>query len=503
MKTHNHLFNQLRIVSIGIDTYRENIIYMRSDCPICRSEGFTALTRLMVHYQANFIIATLNVVESELLKEAEAALSEMAMIQLGVTVGDQITISHLKPIPSLSDVRAKMYHHKIEKASYFNIINDITKGFYADIEIAAFIAACAGDNMDLEEITWLTEAMIQSGTRLNWGNPIVLDKHSVGGLPGNRTTPIIVPIVAAAGLLIPKTSSRAITSSAGTADMLETMTQVNLSIERIMEVVGQENGCFAWGGSVKLSPADDILIAIEKALDVDSSGQMIASVLSKKAAAGATHVLIDIPVGDTAKVRTKDEAMHLQSYFETVGNAIGLKVKVILSDGSQPVGRGIGPVMEALDVLAVLRNQDHAPLDLKDKAIHLSGLLLEFSGTIDKGDGDRTARKILENGLAYAKFLSICMAQGGFKEPQLAKHKFNVLSEKAGIVKAIENRKLAKVAKLAGAPLYPSAGIHFNAPIGLKVEKGQSLFTIFAESEGVLNYVIEYLKTADPIINIE
>ena len=285
--------------------------------------------------------------------------------------------------------------------------------------------------------------------------------------------------------------------------MLETMTQVNLSIERIMEVVGRENGCFAWGGSVKLSPADDILIAIEKALDVDSAGQMIASVLSKKAAAGASHVLIDIPIGDTAKVRTKDEALHLQSYFEAVGNAIGLKVKVVLSDGSQPVGRGIGPALEALDVLAVLRNQDHAPLDLKDKAIHLSGLLLEFSGTIDKGNGDRTARKILENGLAYAKFLSICMAQGGFKEPQLAKHQFNVLSEKAGIVKTIDNRKLAKVAKLAGAPLYPSAGIHFNAPIGLKVEQGQSLFTIFAESEGVLNYVIEYLKTADPIINIE
>lgn len=502
MSVHTHRSNKLKVISIGIDTYRENIIYMRSDCHICRSEGFRALTRVVVHFQSNFIIATLNVIQTNLLKESEAALSEMAMKQLGISEGDNITVTHLNPITSLSNVRAKMYRKKLSKQAYFQIINDIAKGYYANIEIAAFISAVAGDNMDIEEIIWLTEAMIHSGVQLAWDTEIVLDKHSVGGLPGNRTTPIVVSIVAAFGLTIPKTSSRAITSPAGTADMMETMTDVNLSIEKVKEVVQKENGCFVWGGSVKLSPADDILITVEKALDVDSPGQMIASVLSKKAAAGATHVVIEIPTGVSAKIRTNDEALQLQDYFIAVGRAVGLKVEVLITDGSQPVGRGIGPALEAMDVLAVLRNQNDASNHLKEKAIQIAGALLEFSGKIRQGDGVTVAKEILENGTAYDKFLKICKAQGGFTEPNFAKYKTEIKSEFAGKVIAIDNRKLAKVAKLAGAPHFPSAGIYFISPIGTDIEKGQCLFTIYAESEGELNYAVDYLKATDQIIKI-
>ncbi len=501
-KQRNHV-HQLKLRSLGIDTYRENIIFMRSDCHICLSEGFTALTRLVVHHKNKSIIATLNVVKSNLLLDSEAALSEMAMKQLGVTDGDHISISHLKPIESLSDVRAKMFHHKIDKNAYFQIIHDITKGFYADIEIAAFIAACAGDNLDLEEITWLTEAMIHYGSRIKWNEKLILDKHCVGGLPGNRTTPIIVSIIAAAGLTIPKTSSRAITSPAGSADTIETMTPVNLSIEKIQEVVKKEKGCFTWGGTVKLSPADDILITVEKALDVDSAGQMIASVLSKKVAAGATHVVIEIPVGETAKVRTQAEGLKLQYYFKAVGNAVGLNIEVLITDGSQPVGKGIGPSLEAMDVLAVLRNKKDAPSDLKDKSLMISGALFELSGQMEKGKGILEAKQILESGKAYDKFLRICKAQGGFTEPKYGKFKTEIKSTVVGKVVSIDNRKLAKVAKLAGAPHYPAAGIYFEAPIGTQVEKGQTLFTIYAESEGELNYSLDYLKTSNHIITIE
>lgn len=498
-----HHTNQLKLRSLGIDTYGENIIYMRSDCHICISEGFKALTRLVVKHDGKSIIATLNVVLSDILKESEAALSEMAMKQLGISEGDFISVSHLKPIESMGDVRTKIYNQKIDKSAYYQIINDITNGLYADIEIAAFIASCAGDNMDLEEITWLTEAMIQSGSRINWENKLILDKHCIGGLPGNRTTPIVVSIIAAAGLTIPKTSSRAITSPAGSADTIETMTPVNLSIEKIKEVVAKENGCFAWGGSVKLSPADDILITVEKALDVDSSGQMIASVLSKKAAAGSTHVIIEIPVGKTAKVRTNEEAIKLQTYFKAVGNAIGLNVEIMITDGSQPVGNGIGPSLEAMDVLSVLRNQNDAPFDLRTKSLAITGILLEMSGKIGKGMGIDEAKHILDSGKAYDKFLKICLAQGGFTEPKYATHKTEIKSEHDGVFSAIDNRKLAKVAKLAGAPNNPSAGIYFFSPIGTKVTKGQTLYSIYSESNGELNYAIDYLKSANHIIKIE
>lgn len=494
--------NTLKVKSLGIDTYLENIIFMRSDCHICRSEGFTALTRLFVQYKEKKIIATLDVVHSELIQINEAGLSEMALKRLNVQDGDLITISHLKPIESLRDVRSKMYHKKIDEAAYYRIINDITNGLYSNIEIAAFIAGCAGDNLDLEEITWLTKAMIDSGSKLKWEGKTIMDKHSVSGLPGNRTTPIVVAIIASAGLTIPKISSRAITSPAGTSDTMETMTTVNLSIEKIKEVVNKEGGCFAWGRLAKLSPADDILITIEKALDVDSSGQMIASVLSKKAAAGSTHVVIEIPYGETAKVRTHEDALKLQYYFKATGDAIKLKLEVLITDGSQPIGKGIGPSLEAMDILAVLRNQKEAPSNLKEKSLMIAGVLLELSDTVEKGKGLLEATTILESGKAYEKFHKICLAQGGFKEPEFAKFKIEIRSEMAGEVISIDNRKLAKIAKLAGAPQSASAGIYFDSPIGTKIALDQILFTIYAESKGELQYALDYLKSVSPIIKI-
>lgn len=499
---HQHISKTLTVKSLGIDTYREHIIYMRSDCHICLSEGFSALTRVVVSLKESQIIATLNVVTSDLLQEHEVALSNMALKRLNAKAGDLIAITHLKQIESLSDVRAKMYHKKIDDVAYRRIINDLTRGLYSDIEIAAFIAACAGDNLDLDEIISLTKAMIDSGSRLKWDEKIILDKHSIGGLPGNRTTPIVVAIVAAAGLTIPKTSSRAITSPAGTSDTMETMTTVDLSVERLKEVVTKEGGCLAWGGSVNLSPADDILIRVEKALDIDSTGQMIASVLSKKAAAGSTHVVIEIPVGDTAKVRTQDEAIKLQYYFKAVGDAIKLNVVILITDGTQPIGKGIGPSLEAMDILSVLRNQNDAPADLKEKSLIISGALLELSGKIELGKGVTKAKQILESGQAYVKFQNICIAQGGFKEPKFARYKKDIKSETAGTVIGIDNRKLAKIAKLAGAPHSPSAGIYFNSPIGTKIEIGQILYTIYSEAEGELQYTVDYLNSISQIIKI-
>lgn len=268
----------------------------------------------------------------------------------------------------MHDVRAKIYENRLNEDSFQRIIQDIKDEKYSNIEIASFITACSGDHLNLEEIKSLTNAMIKAGLVLKWKNHPVVDKHCVGGLPGNRTTPIVVPIVAAMGLTFPKTSSRAITSPAGTADTIESITKVNLNISEMKSVVEQEGGCIVWGGSIGLSPVDDILIRVERALEVDSVGQMIASVLSKKAAAGSSHVVIDIPVGKTAKIRSEEDAEKLKYYFTVVGKSIGLKIKVLISDGSQPIGRGIGPSLEIKDCIEVLNNDPLAPQDLKKKS---------------------------------------------------------------------------------------------------------------------------------------
>lgn len=495
--------HKLRIRDLGIDTYRENIIYIRADSHVCKSEGFTALTRILIHKNGYTIVATLNVVNSDLLKNGEAGLSQEAMKRLEVKEGETISISHLKPIESLGKVRAKIYKQELDEEAFQNIIADIVAGHYSNIEIAAFVSACAGNNLSVHEITGLTKAMIASGKKIKWDKPMILDKHCVGGLPGNRTTPIVVSIVASAGLSIPKTSSRAITSPAGTADTMETLTKVDLSIQEIKKTVDKEGGCFIWGGAVKLSPADDLLIAVEKALDIDSEGQMVASVLSKKLAIGSTHVVIDIPVGLTAKVRKHEEALRLQYYFQAVGEAIGIHTEIIITDGSQPVGRGIGPALEAMDVLAVLKNEADAPQDLKTRSIALAAALLRMSKKFAAGTETSIATNILENGEAFKKFKAICEAQGAYKTPVYAKYKYNVLASSEGIIVAIDNRRLARIAKLAGAPHSPSAGIKYFSPIGKKIKKGDVLFSIYSESQGELAYAKEYLDSLTQLIDIK
>jgi thymidine phosphorylase len=383
-------------------------------------------------------------------------------------------------------------------------VQDIVGGRYSDIELAALITACSGSRMDVAETVALTRAMINSGQHLHWNADMVVDKHCVGGLPGNRTTLLVVPIVAACGLTIPKTSSRAITSPAGTADTMETLAPVTLDTERMRQVVEREGGCIVWGGAVSLSPADDLLIRVERPLGLDSDGLLVASVLSKKVAAGSTHVVIDIPVGRTAKVRSADAAYALSERLGAVGAQLGISVRTILTDGSQPVGRGIGPALEARDVLAVLAN-DHqaAPDDLRQRGLLLAGSLLELGGKAAEGKGVALARSVLESGAAMRKFEAICEAQGGMRVPPTATCSHVLTALHQGEVVAIDNRRLARIAKLAGAPKAPAAGILFHAPLGTRVLVGQPLLTIYAESPGELAYAVAYANAQENVVSLQ
>ncbi len=496
--------NILKLKRLGIDTQQEYFTYMRSDCHICISEGFEAQARIEATANGKTIIATLNAIHGDLLHPGEASLSESAWKALGVNEGDAITFNHLAPVASMEYVRAKMYEKKLGPAAFREIIGDITAGKYSNIQLAAFVTACAGGHLDAKEIAVLARAMVDAGEKLDWGKEIVVDKHCVGGLPGNRTTPIVVPIVAAAGLTIPKTSSRAITSPAGTADTMETMAPVNLSLDEVRRVVDREGGCIVWGGAVELSPADDLIIKVERALDIDSPGQMVASVLSKKAAAGSTRVVIDIPVGGTAKVRSEIDAKELEFYFRKVGRAIGLDVRILITDGTQPVGRGIGPALEALDVLAVLRQERSRPMDLEERAAQLAGAILEMGGKAAAGEGTAAALGLLGSGAAWQKFKAICNAQGGFREPIPGSLQEAVYTKKEGTVTAIDNRRLAMTAKLSGAPTHPGAGVLLHCKIGQELRKGGPMFTLFAETQGELNYAKMYLeKEFEKIIQLQ
>ncbi|WP_169566431.1 thymidine phosphorylase family protein [Sneathiella limimaris] len=485
--------NSLTVVDIGIETNQELVIYMRSDCHVCRSEGFTAKSRVQVQHQELSIIATLNVVDEKVIPAGSIGFSKIAMQQLNVAEGNSVTLSHAPIVSSLTAVHKKVFGHKLKGSEISNIITDISAHRYSDIEIACFLSICAGSRLDVDEIIDLTQAMVNNGKRLSWPDlPMVLDKHCVGGLPGNRTTPIVVSIVSAAGLTIPKTSSRAITSPAGTADTMEVLTTVDLNLPDIQQVVASTHACLTWGGAVNLSPADDLMIRVERALDLDGEGQLIASVLSKKVSAGSTHVVIDIPVGPTAKVRSQKDAERLSSLFTHVGLACGLEVRCVITDGTQPVGRGIGPAEEARDVLAVLQGQEDAPKDLRERALLLASHLFSLAYQEDQDKLTKKAAEIVDNGEAWRQFQRILRAQGGMKTLPEAKYQHTETSPVTGTLLEIDNRKLARLAKLAGAPGIPTAGLRLHAQPGSVLKKGEPLFTLYSDSPGERDYALAF-----------
>jgi thymidine phosphorylase len=475
----------LRLRRIAIDTYRENVAYLHRDCPHYRSEGFQALSKVEVLAAAGAvpILAVLNVVDdAAIVAPDELGLSEQAFAQMGVAEDAAVTVSQAQPPASLGSVHRKIRGERLAAREYSDIARDIVNNRYSKIEMSAFIVACAQTGLEREEVLHLTRAMVDSGERLRWGEPLVADKHCIGGIPGNRTTLVVVPIVAAHGILIPKTSSRAITSPAGTADTMEVLARVDLSPARLHEIVRRERGCLAWGGKARLAPADDVLISVERPLSLDSPGQLVASILAKKLAAGSTHLLVDIPVGPTAKVRHRNDALRLRKLFEYVGDNLGLHLEVLFTDGSQPIGRGVGPVLEARDVLSVLDNEPQAPADLREKALLLAGHILEFDPDVRGGTGYELARSILESGRAADKLRAIVEAQGRNPEPpQLGGLRHEVPAPVDGVVKSVDNFQIARIARLAGAPMDQGAGVELLRKSGDAVRQGEALYAIYAK----------------------
>ena len=480
----------LTVHRVEIDTYHENVAYLNRECSIYRAEGFQALSKIEVSVNGTRLLAVLNVVDGHsIVQPGELGLSQQAFEHLHADEGTLVTVNHAEPPKSMDAVRRKINGERLDQTDFDDICNDIVETRYSKMEMAAFLVATGQNNLDRDELLYLTRSMLQSGDSMDWNESLVADKHCIGGIPGNRTSMLVVPIVAAHGMLIPKTSSRAITSPAGTADTMEVLANINLTPQQLLDIVHLQRGCLVWGGTAKLAPVDDMLISVERPLGIDSQGQMVASILSKKLAAGSTHLIIDIPVGPTAKVRHMRQALALRKLFEFVGDQLNIHLEVMITDGRQPIGRGIGPVLEVRDIMQVLNNDVDAPADLRQKSLLLAGRVIEFDPDVRGGQGYAIARDILESGRACAKMNDIIKAQGE-KEIDLQPGKlcYQVCAERDGAVTHIDNFQIAKIARIAGAPMEKKAGVDLFKKLGDKVVKGEALYQIFAEFEADFNF---------------
>lgn len=449
--------------------------------------------RIEVSYDGKKGIAVLDIVKGFLHKD-EISLSKELIDDLGAKPGEFVDISLALSPKSASFITKKLSGKELTRDEIFEIVSDISKNALTEAEIAYFVASVYENKMSFKETINLTEAMWKTGKTLHWHTQNIVDKHCIGGIAGNRTTPIVVSICASAGIVMPKTSSRAITSASGTADVIETLARVDFSSSDLKEIVKKVGACLAWGGSLGLAPSDDKLIRVERLLNLDPESQLIASIMSKKLAAGSKYVLIDIPYGKNAKVN-KNEAIKLKKKFIDVGKHFKLIMHVVLTKGDEPIGNGIGPVLEMKDVIRVLKRDSPHPEDLEKKSLFLAGEILEFTGKAKQGQGEKMAKDILNSGKAYEKFQQIIEAQGRKNnELKLGKYSFQIKSKKSGKIEVVNNHYINHLARILGCPTDESAGVYIYKHQGESVSKGEIILTIYAESQKKLNEGIEYSK---------
>jgi len=458
--------------------------------------GVHSSDRICITYCERQIIAIANVATH--FPKKRIGLYEEISDNLGVKTDETVDV-HLAQLPeSLRHVRAKLHGERLREHDMVTIVKDVVERHLSEVEIAAFLTALNIYGLNMGENEALSRAMVATGDTLDFGEAPILDKHSIGGIPGDKTSILVVPIVAAAGFTIPKTSSRAVTSPAGTADRVETLCPVNLSIKEIKGVVEKTNGCLVWGGALDLAPADDLFIQIEYPLGIDPL--LLPSIMSKKKAIGATHVVIDIPTGNGAKIKNMTQAYSLASDFVDLGMRLGLTIQCALTFGEQPIGHAVGPALEAQEALTALMGD--GPADLREKAVSLAGTLFEMVGV---EDGRKKGEHILNSGKAEKKLREIIEAQGGNPKIQpdeipVGTNRAEVTANQAGRVLWISTADIAAIAKAAGAPREKGAGVILKAKLGEAVKKSGALLEICAERASKLESALELAKKLQPVV---
>ena len=448
------------------------------------------------------------------LNDNEIGLSQVLMNKLGVTEGEKVRIQPVSRATSTSFSLIKQRITQQGKTFTKNEIDLIIESVMHDsitpLEEAVFLTSQMLQEWTIPEIECLTNAIAHSGEIIKWGDTVIFDKHSLGGVPGNKVTLLVVPIIAAAGLTIPKTSSRAITSPSGTADTMEALgCDIEFSIDEIVEIASNVGGLIAWTGGLNIVPADEKIIRdVQYPLGIDPEPMMMASVLSKKVAMGVDFLVLDIPTGFGTKVPNIEEGKRLAHRFAELGRLLGMRIESGITYGSSPVGHAIGPALEAREALQSLMEPLKAPHSLVGKSTSLAGILLEMSGKAIFGKGQEMAYEILNSGKAYTKFCEILESQNG--DPNIKPEDIDIatgasydyIASQNGYVVEINNRVITRAARAAGAPMDKRAGVFFNKKKDT-VKRGESIFTIYASNEKKLAAAEAELVKGDLPVTIE
>lgn len=481
---------KLKIKFLGIDSGGKPIVTLNKND--ADELGIKFFSRVSITIENKKVTAIVHVVTKSVLPGIIGFYDDIKNI-LNVPEYSSVEVDVADFPSSLHFIRKKLKKRKLNYTEIYEIVKDVVAGNLSEIEITSYVTALHEQGMDIDEITSMTIAMVNTGKKLELNKKIVIDKHSIGGVPGDKTSLLIVPILAAAGFTIPKTSSRAITSAGGTADKAEVLMPVEFNIQEMKRIVEKTGGCFVWGGALQLAPADDIFIQVEYPLLIDPI--MLPSIMSKKKATGITNLLIDIPTGRGTKIKTIEEAKLLAKDFIEIGNRIGIKTQCALTYGEQPIGHTIGPALEAKEALEILMNKNNVSEQI-EKVLDLSGILFEMVG---KENGRAIATEILQTGKAEKKMREIIHQQGGNSEItpdqiKIGEYQLDIKSEESGTVLWIDNNALVEVARAAGAPKDKESGIFMHKKLNDKIKKNDIIFTVYIKKQKKIQAVKNYLN---------
>ena len=470
----------LTLKHLPINSFSENIAYAHRDCVAYKVDDIDTLTKIEIHGGVRPVYAFLQLVEDEsIVSPNEIALNTEAFEQINLPEGANVTITLSPTPPSLGYVKKKVNGNILSSSEYKAIINDIASHRYTNMDIASFLVA-SGSFTSVTEVLAMAEALTGDNPLVWDDESIVVDQHCLGGVPGNKTDIIVMAIVAAYGLPMPKTASRSVTSCAGVADVFSVLANTDLDDEQFQSLVRENRAALAYYNNLKISEISKLVFSVEKWLGIVKQEHIVASILAIKKSAGVTHLLVDIPVGLNARVKNTNEAMKMRKLIEYIGDMMQMEVDVVITDGSEPVGNGVGAVLEARDVMKILCNKTDAPEDLKEKSLFLAGRILEFDPKLRGGQGYAVAKELLESGKALEAMNNIIHAQGKAAQPQMGHLTRDIVAKTSGVIEAIDNSRITKIGVWAGAGQYPGAGVDLMRKVGDYVKEGEVLYRIYS-----------------------
>lgn len=473
----------LSLKHINIKSFNENVAYINKNCLEYSIEDISSLSQVEVVTETSKIYAFLQIVEDDnLVSPTQLGLNDEAYSNLGEMEGTEVSISIAAPAPSRAALKRKIAGNILSPQDYKFVIKDIINRRYSNIDIASFIVA-GGTFISANEVLSLTEALVNNN-RINWNqDKIVVDHHCLGGVPGNKTDIIVSSIVGAYGLLMPKTVSKATTSCASVADTMGIMCNVNLTHDHFIELAQKNRSVIANYEPLNIAEAVKSISNVERHLGLTQQEFLLTTILAIKISAGVTHLLIDIPVGEKSRIKTTYEAIRLRKLAEYVGDRLGIDIEVVITDGREPIGNGVGAILEARDVVQVLKNKPHAPQDLLEKSLFLAGRILSFDTNLRGGKGYDVAVDILRSGQALEKLNEMIVSQGKKEQPVLGSYVRDVVASQKGEVLEIDNTQINKIGIWAGAKQCVGAGIDLFKKIGDEVIEGEPLYRIYACSQ--------------------